>query len=704
MNAIRRAKYKSGTPMQTQTGGFQQLIFAIMLLFEQTLDLMQAESLERIAVGERLTKSEIDYFRRQFRCAVSDLKTVDGLTAALPVPIHFESDDIAGACQKLSDLAQHDGRYRRHFDKAIQSVLDDNQRTKSTAIKACVEQMKHQHGIEPALRAAKRLQNELNEATKKTANAPFTEQDEKSLERCACQILAATSELSGHNWWQRCLNWRKRREISSQREAQVARARKLTKKRLSELEDEAKQLLAQRLINVEHQDSLTSIISSLDHFLNRLTDIAMEMRNRIEPLEDSIIETQLVRRADELLLSGYSLADTWTDQCERHGCGPSVHAEMIKLGLQVQGRIVSLANLVSMTNDEAIECLRSVNTHLHNENVIDAVLETNLATPSLEAHLIRALKSATNKAAPYLETLDILNVNEINETYVFAHPDLRRAISKALPATVTISNPEGDSRLHVEQRHAVAIYRSQLTCGHARPSYLKGLLIKRRLEATGKRAPVYDLGQALGDPLVIKFRPTTEQDSQTLFQIAFESGSIAKVTVDKEVLFTVAPMDDTVRFCFERRSYRRRLLDATQFRRLMAGKWFVPFVDSCGLPLPADWSEDVINTLSAENAIQTAERLVQLGIAERKDDLYKFAVSVSNNRIVRDELYQATVCLKKGIPKPEFIQKMLSVDELYTRVFIDVLLAERGLQIEQRQLPPFARAFLDEMFDRELQA
>jgi hypothetical protein len=155
--------------------------------------------------------------------------------------------------------------------------------------------------------------------------------------------------------------------------------------------------------------------------------------------------------------------------------------------------------------------------------------------------------------------------------------------------------------------------------------------------------------------------------------------------------FICSPLDLTVARRFSPLVCDRRPIPEQSLRRWVKQGWFKQCVRA-GLPdVPHDWDREIRDELNQLSAREIAERLHVLKILEKTPMGYRFGCPHSESIPKNESLFQLRNGDPVGLTETDFIRAMLDHDDLYTRVLFDVVMAEAAGELEERELPKFAR-------------
>ena len=692
---MRSTKYRR-VPFQTQSMGTQQLCLDIHAMYRQSCRLATAEGLGLLIDGNPGSSDRIDAVVRKCGATEADVTLVAQIGKALPRLPSLDFSDLALMANQFSELADDNGSWRRNFEQVAARLVDHKIAEIDARLDILEESLVSQFDFTTAIATLTELQRRWSHDVEQIDTSIWQPGFSDRLRHAADTYRRFATEQSQRPRWKRF-----RRGLSNddrdQLQQQFDRDYRLAQQRVEQCKSELTLAIKKRLTHASNERSLAGRVRKLSDKCDRLHEMRSHLRKSVNPIEDTVTVTQLVKQTTEPIGPDQTLHDLINGAFEANGCGPVDVAARLRRGIAYRGAMLTP---VGLANLEAIQAKQLLNVFSRSffTDATDSVLAIDLTDEALQLPLAKSLVTVCEKANPYIRFMDIMGVEPIRETYLHCHRQVRPLVDAYRPGMVNFSNPETDQAFHLPERHVLTVTSNVLGPGHARAEYARARYLRDKMIGEGTFKSIYPFDQPMACPYALAERPIDERDSIALFELALKYDRIvSKKDSQGAIVYTVPCMDETIRFCFEVKIASRRIDDADHFIRLLEENWFADFVDSCVDSLPSWWHKDLINRLDSASSASIAGKMVSLGILERKSrsNRFRFAVPYSASRPLRSELYRITSATRSGIPKTRFIQKLRTVDELYTRILEDVISGEAMGNIPYRRLTAFAREQVD---------
>ena len=692
----RPTKYRR-VPLQTQSMGTQQLRLDIYAMFQQSSVLTTADGLGLLIDGNPGSSDRVDAVIRKCGVAESDVVTVAQIGRALPRLPGMEFGDLIQVADQFADLADDSGEWRRNFDQVAAGLVDQKIAELDTRLDILVEQLVSQFDFATAIATLTELQRrwvqDIDQADGSVWQPGFSDR----LRRAADTYKRFDAEQTRRPRWKRLWSGLSK-DDRDQLQQQFDRDYRLAERRIQQCKMELVLAIKKRLTIVKGDRSLAGRVRKLTNQCDQLRHLRASLSKTVKPIKDTVTVTQLAKETTEPIGADQTMHDLINGAFEANGCGPADVAARVRRGIPFHGTTVTPVGMANLDLKQS-KMLMSAFSCTFFAAAAESVLAIDLTDPSLQLPLAKRLAVTCDKANPYIRFLDLMDVEPIAETYLHCHPLVRPLVEAYRPGMVNFSNPETDSAFHLPESHVLTVTSNVLGPGHARIEYARARYLRDKMIGEGTFMSIYPLDQPMAYPLAITERPIDRRDSVELFELALEYHKIvAKQDASDETVYSVTSMDETIRFCFHSKVATRRTCDADHFIRLLEEPWFADFVESCVGSLPSGWHDDLLKRLDSASSEKIADRMVSLGIIERKTkgNCFRFAVPYSSIRPLREELYRVVTKTRSGLTKSRFIQKLLTVDELYTRVLEDVISGEAMGKIPYRRLTAFAKEQVDE--------
>lgn len=684
-------------PLQTQSMGTQQLRLDIYAMFQQSSLLATAEGLGLLIDGNPGSSDRVEAVIRKCGLTEADVTAIAQIGKALPKLPSLDFGDLALTADQLAELADDTGNWRRNFDQVAAGLVDHKIAELDVRLDILEESLVSQFDFATAIAILTELQRRWSRDVEQVDNSIWQPGFSDRLLRAAHTYRRFATEQSQGPRWKR---WRGglSKDDREQLQQQFDRDYRLAQRRVDQCKSELTLAIKRRLTMAENQHSLAHRVRNLSDKCDQLQQLRSHLQNSIKSLEDSVTVTQLVKQTTEPIGPGQTLHDLINGAFEASDCGPADVAARLRRGVAYGGVTLTPVGLANLDYKQARKLL-DVFARSFFTAAADSVLAIDLTDQALQLSLAKSLATVCEKADPYIRFMDLMGVEPIRETYLHCHPRVRPLVDAYRPGMVNFSNPATDQAFHLPEQHVLTVTSNVLGPGHARAEYARARYVRDTMIAEGTFKSIYPFDQPMACPYAIAERPIDQRDSIALFELALEYDKIvSKKNSQGAVVYTIPGMDETIRFCFQAKVASRRTEDADHFIRLLDENWFADFVDSCVDGLPPAWHEDLYRRLDSASSARIAAKMVSLGILERrsKSNRFRFAVPYSASRPLRPELYRIASATRSGISKTRFIQKLCSIDELYTRVLEDVISGEAMGRIPYRRLTPFAKEQVDE--------
>lgn len=685
-------------PLQTQSNGTQNLSFDIGTLFSQSVRIILAEALG--VLGSDSPPISDSFIANLEAMGLSDeeISRVVKRGKALPQFPQLDFANLSVVAQMLADIANDNGKWRQHFESHAEAIVDQKVKELKPRLAASIGELLSQFGLRSVIRSLSSVAQRWKHDVEDTHSDPWKPQYAEQLRRGSEYYQRLAAEVDQRPWWRRwrpALTSADREQIKLQFERDV----QLANCRMQSMKLEISRRIKRLLLNPRQTDSLAGKLAELATSYDRMRHLRSVLTESLHPLSDTATISNVVHSALEPLGGDNgTVHDLIVGVLEAQYCGPRHVADRIRKGLPYRGSVLTLLDLLALNDRQSLKVLDSFVPDFFGK-AIDSILEIDLTEEKLQLPLARALLTATRKAEPYLKFPHLQGETYIRETYLHCHPDVRPVILKLKPSNVRFAHPGLGGSFDIPQRHVISITTNILAPGHARKEYALARYVRDQMIGMGEFSSIYPFNQALAQPLVIAERPTEERDSLQLFEIALQFGRVRTVSRDSQTPeFTLASMDETVRFCFERRIVSRVLRDADHFVGLLDETWFADFVSASISGLPPDWHEDLLKQMDQASALTIAKQMVTIGILveDKPTERFRFALPYQPSMTPHPAIFRIEQRMRVGLQREEFIRKLITVDELYTRLVEDLITAEAMKQVPYRRLTPFIKHLIDQ--------
>ena len=697
-NQSERPTSYNRVPLQTQSLGTQFLQLDINELFIQCTLLATADGLCKLVDGNGGPEERVAAMVRKHGLAQSELARIRQVGKALPPMPSVGSDSYGIVAQQIDDLGNPNGSWRRKFESHAVALVDEKAADIMRAIKLLGNELVASFDFQTAIKCIAELESSLRDQVEGSASQQHWKPEYSSrLKHSAMTYQRFETEASETKWF-----GLKKKGLSKSSKAQLEQLLdkdiQYAQQRIEQLRAELQQRISKRLIEIDSPDSIPSYVRALEADRDSLRQLGHSLRGRLKSLKDNEMVTNVVFSAVEVIGKHTTFYDIVCGAFSSNGCGPADVAKKFRSGVKYRGAKLSPAGLANMEPNQAEKLAREFAAKFFMRSA-ESVYGIDLTEEALQLPLAKAIATACEKAAPYLRFGELQGVQRIKETYLHCHPEVRPLVDKYRPGLVNFSNPDTDSAFHIPEKHVLTITTNVLGPAHTRSEFAKCRYARDKLIGKGVFRSIYPFNQPMAQPLALAIRPAERSDSVALFHLALQYGVIiAKAGKDSQQNYTLNPIDETVRFCFEVELVQRRAKDAYHFTILLDEPWFIDFVDANVDRLPFQWSEGLIKQLDSASSVQIAQEMVSLGILERISKSQRFRISTMyrSGSSRRNELYLFRKTTRAGLARKVFIDKLLRVDELYTRVLEDIISAEAQGRIPYRNLTEFAKRQVDE--------
>lgn len=695
-NSSERSTSYSRAPLQTQSLGTQFLQLDIGELFTQCSLLATADGLLHLVDGNAGSEERVAELVRKHRLAKPDLSHIRQVAKALP-KMPSPTTGYGMVAQQLDDLANPNGCWLRKFESHAQDLVDGKVAEILKATKLLGSELVTLFDFQTAIKCISELESYLREQVEEKAMAQHWKPEYSSrLKHSAVTYHRFNTEASQKKWL-----GLKRKRLSKDSKVQLEQLLdkdiQYAQQRVEQLKAELQLRIARRIVEVDSNDSLPSYVRELEANCDSLRQLNRSIRSRIKPLKDNEMVTNVVYSAVEPIEKDVTFYDLICGAFASNGCGPTEIAKKLRSGITYRGSQLSPIGLSNMEPNQAEKLAREFAAKFFVRSA-ESVYGIDLTEEALQLPLAKAFATACEKAAPYLRFGELQGVQRIKETYMHCHPDVRSFVEIYRPGTVNFSNPKTDVAFHIPEKHVLTITTNVLGPAHTRDEFAKCRYARDKLIGKKTFRSIYPFDQPMAQPLAIASRPSDRKDSFELFNLALKYGMVvARSGKNRLRTYSLNPMDETVRFCFEIELVQRRSQDAYYFTSLLDEPWFIDFVDANIDGLPFQWSEKLIDKLDSASGEQIAKEMVAMGILEKHSKSRMFRISCPNKAgtIRREELYKFRTTTRAGLSRKVFVEKLLHVDELYTRVLEDIISAEAQGRIPYRKLTEFAKRQVD---------
>lgn len=685
-------------PMQTQSNGTQNLSFDICEMFRQSVRFVLAEALGILASESAQVQDTFAILLRAYGLSDDDLNKIPQLGKALPQVPKLDFANLSVVAQLLADLANDNGKWRQQFDAHAATIVDQKIKELTPRLATFVSQIVNKFGMRAVIRGLSNLEQQWKSEAEDIQSDPWQPQYAEQLRRDSEYFQRLAAEVDQRPWWKR---WRPALSKVDQEQVklQFERDVRLAVCRIQSMKSEISRLIKGFLTNPKHANSLTGKLSKLAISYDRIKHLRSVLSNSVQPLTDSVTVTHVVHSALEPLGGDNgTVYDLILGVLEVHHCGPIHVAERMRQGLLYRGSVLTPLELAALDAKQAIKVLDSFVPEFF-AKAVNSILAIDLTEEKLRLPLARSLLTACRKAEPYLVFPHLHGEKYIRETYLHCNSAVRPVILLLKPSSVRFAQSGLGGNFDIPERHVVSITTNILASGHARKEYALARYVRDQMIGMGEFSSINPFNQALAQPLVIAERPTEERDSLQLFEIALQFGRVRTVSRDSQTPeFTLASMDETVRFCFERRIVSRVLRDADHFVALLDETWFADFVSASISGLPPDWHEDLLKQMDQASALTIAKQMVTIGILveDKPTERFRFALPYQPSMTPHPAIFRIEQRMRVGLQREEFIRKLITVDELYTRLVEDLITAEAMGQVPYRRLTPFIKHLIDQ--------
>ena len=689
-------KYRR-VPLQMQSMGKQQLRLEIYQMYQQSSFLTTAEGLGLLIDGNPGSSDRVIALFREHAITEADVTSVSQIGKALPKLPNLDFSDLNSIADQLNELADDNGGWRQNFDQVASGLVDHKIAEMDARLDALQESLVNQFDFATAIAALSELQMQWSRDAERVDNSIWQPGFSDRLRHAAYTYRRFAEEQSQRTGWNRWFN-RLAKEDRDQLQQQFKRDYRIAQRRVEQCKSDLTRAIKERLTLAGNERSLAGRVRNLTAKCNQLHEVRSSLQEMVKPIKDTVTITQLIKTTTEPIGDGQTLHDSINGAFKANGCGPDDVAARLRQGIPYRGVTLTPVGLACLDTKQAklvlILFLRSFFTA-----AADSVLAIDLTNEALQLPLAKALKIVCDKANPYMRFMDLMHVEPIRETYLHCNPLVRPLVDAYRPGLVNFSNPETDKAFHLPEKHVLTVTSNVLGPGHARIEYARARYLRDLMIGEGTFKSIYPFDQPMAFPLAIAERPCDQRDSVQLFELALKYGKIvSKKKSQGATVYTLPNMDETVRFCFEAKVVTRRICHADHFIGLLEEPWFADFVDSCVDALPQTWHEDLFNQLDSASSETIVARMISLGILQRKSKStrLRFAVPYAVSLPLRTELYRIAVTTRSGLSKSRFIQKLHTVDELYTRVLEDVISGQAMRKIPYRRLTEFAKEQVNE--------
>jgi hypothetical protein len=696
----RPTKYKH-VPLQTESLGTQRLQLDIGLLFVQSRLRTTADALGLLIDGDPGPDERVAAIVRKHGLTKAELSRVRRSGKAMPRIPSLENDGYREVAQQLEDLANPNGSWRRKFDTFASGMVNEKVSDVMKRVMLLVNDLAAQYDIQTAIRAAADLVSFFRERVVEQGTAEYWKPNYSD----NLMLSSSTYQRFDDETNQKTLLGLRKKRLNKEARLQIRqqfdRDLKYVQCRTDQLNTELQNRIASRLIDVDSEDSLPCCIRKLERHCESLKDLQNVIRKEIKGIKDSETVTNVVHSIEQKIGDGLVFYDLVCGAFSSCGCGPIDVARKLRGGVSLRGTLLSIFDLARIENNQAKKLLYKFASMFFTPS-IESVYRIDLTESALQLPLAKAIATACEKASPFLRFGELNGIQTTNETYLHSHPDVRKLVEAYRPGLVNFSNPQTDSAFHLPEKHVLVITTNVLGPGHTRSEFKKGRYARDQLIGEGTFKSIHPFDQQMAQLNDLATRPVERRDSVQLFDLALKYDIIVSKTTEKgRQTYSLNPIDETVRFCFETEVVKRRVEDAYHFSRLLEEPWFIDFVDANVDRLPVDWSQTLFEMLDSASGDRIATEMVSLEILEKQQRTARFRIRTPyrNGSPKREELYRFTTATNVGLPRKVFIDKLVVIDELYARVLEDVISAQAQRRIPYRKLTAFAKRQVDERKD-----
>jgi hypothetical protein len=648
-----------------------------------------AESLEKLLQGTNVP-GDPNAMVRRCEASPKDIIKILRLATALPSMLPMDLEKLNINAEAISDLQQEDGEWRNAQSSRREQCVDNQVSIMMQRLSTMTRLFSDTFGYIPAIELLRELQEKLLAIRAERNESVWNAKDANHAAKNADTLMRFHEMGSGKSKLFLKFKSRFSKDDKNEIERVYQMSLKLLAKRQQQLQNEAVVSVIEKLLDQSVNGTIPSLMVNLQNEGKRVREIANLLRQTTPPSKPPASITYLVDSIHQKVDGDVTLEPSFKVAFTQAGCGVDQFLSALRRGLAIGGRLVRPGDLANMDASTATNALVEFGSDFFAVAIPD-VLKIDFGRPELQLTLAKKLMTMIQKGQPHLTFEKIQGAVEKHESYFFCHPEFRSPIECYLNGRVRFGNAADDERFHIQEKHVISLSTSVLGAGHGRTDYFRGLYRRARLMAQGKFESIHDHPEELANPLAISERPVAVQDSRDLFELATNVGAVTEFAGVKESGYICSPLDETIKPRFTELICERRLISAELIRKYLTQGWFQRCV-YLGFP---DLGEDCVIQLNeaAEQLTdeQIVNRLCELRIMEQTPGGYRFGKVHSGDLPLHDLLFQYRSSKPRPLSRENFIAGMMQHDDLYTRVLVDVVLAEAAGKLAEHHLPAFAQ-------------
>jgi hypothetical protein len=688
MSTLRTTRYEN-CPSQTQSYGCHEIRLPLPQLFDQAMRHSIARAVESMVVESGNHQAEIESLIRKCELTVLQIVTVKRLNPLLPQIMELSLKALPELVTFLEDLADENGFWRQQFQSASGVLVDRHVEKILSRIELFTNELANRFGFEAAMRGTMQFARslELEQAPGNTGSWQTRDQQQlldvaESLGSFANSINDRKGMLSR---FRSQFSKEDREDIASRHETAVA----LTQKRQQQLTREVAGQVIQRILDKDVEGALPGQVMTLKRKSQTLLEIAESVRGAMDVPVDTVTVTNLVKDVQHDIDAGKTLYVAFEAAFRQGNCSVRELVHRLRTGIPVGGRLVRPDSLADLPVAAAVTALIEFAAEFF-EPALPHVVSIDLTDAALQLPLANMMLTLIRKSEPYLVFNRFDGAVENHERYLFCDPELRPLIEDYCRGRVHFSNHGSDERFAIPSRHVVVVMGAVVGAGHARLDYLRGLYRLASMTGRGQFKSIHRQSGATARPLAIDQRPDSSEDCEKLFDLAVEIGSIVSHDLEGQTVYICYPLDDTIRPRFSQTCFRPSMISSGCLRGLIQKEWFVDYA-TCTIPgLKPDWNQKLAQGIDSLTEKQISDALVALGVLQATGSGFQFGRRHESTMPRQEFLFEEHRDKPVGLPRETFLEAMYLHDDLYTRVLVDVVLAEAAGQISTSRLPEFA--------------
>ena len=686
--STRETNYED-VPRQTQAFGRNDIVLPIDLLFAQAYAAMMAEALEKLLQGTNVP-GDPNAMVRRCEASPKDIIKILRLSTALPSMLPLDLDQLNINAESISDLQQEEGEWRNAQSSRREQCVDNQVSVMMQRLATMTRLFSDTFGYIPAIELLSEVQEKLLAVRAERSESVWNAKDANHAANNADTLMRFHEMGSGRSKTYLKFKSRFSKDDKNEIERVYQSSLKLLSKRQQQLRNEAVVEVIEKLLDQSVNGTIPALMVNLQNEGKRVREIAILLRKTTPPSKPPAYITYLVDSIHQKVDGDVTLEPSFKVAFAQAGCGVDQFLSALRRGLTIGGRLVRPGDLAKMDASTASRALVEFGRDFFAVAIPD-VLKIDFGRPELQLTLAKKLMTMIQKGQPHLTFDKIQGAEEKHESYLFCHREFRPAIESYLNGRVRFGNAADDPRFLIQEKHVISFSSSVLGAGHSRTDYFRGLYRRARLMAQGKFESIHNHPEDLANPLAISERPTGVQDSRDLFELATTVGAVTEFAGVNECGYICSPFDETIKPRFTDLICERRLIPAELFRKYLTQGWFQRCVH-LGFPdLGKDCIERLIESGEQLTDEQIADRLCELTIMEKTPGGYRFGKVQSGDLPLHDLLFQYRSSKPRPLSRENFVAAMMQHDDLYTRVLVDVVMAEAAGKLAEHQLPAFAQ-------------